>query len=114
MDQRVEAFLADVLALEGETSDAIRQAVRAGLADCEAVFRTQESNRRMKDRGRTHAIRYAALAWPRNAATEGNTDGGALTTGPQYHRRAAIPFEKLVVSVGTLVSNGLTRKMHML
>ena len=65
MDQRVEAFLADVLALEGETSDAIRQAVRAGLADCEAVFRTQESNRRMKDRGRTHAIRYAALAWPR-------------------------------------------------
>jgi hypothetical protein len=50
MDQRVEAFLADALALEGETPDAIRQAVRAGLADCEAVFRAQESNRRMKDK----------------------------------------------------------------
>jgi hypothetical protein len=50
MDQRVEAFLADVLALEGETPDAICQAVRAGLADCEAVFRAQESNRRMKDK----------------------------------------------------------------
>jgi hypothetical protein len=50
MDQRVEAFLADVLALEGETPDAIRQAVRAGLADYEAVFRAQESNRRMKDK----------------------------------------------------------------
>ena len=50
MDQRVEAFLADVLALEGETPDAIRQAVRASLADCEAVFRAQEANRRMKEK----------------------------------------------------------------
>jgi hypothetical protein len=50
MDQRVEAFLAGVLTLEGETPDAIRQAVRAGLVDCEAVFRAQESNRRMKDK----------------------------------------------------------------
>ncbi len=49
MDQRIEAFLADVLALEGETPDAIREAVRAGLADCEAVFRAQEANRRMKE-----------------------------------------------------------------
>ena len=50
MDERVEAFLADVLALEGETPDAIRQAVRASLADCEAVFRAQEANRRMKEK----------------------------------------------------------------
>jgi hypothetical protein len=41
MDQRIEAFLADVMALEGETPDAIREAVRAGLADCEAVFRAE-------------------------------------------------------------------------
>jgi hypothetical protein len=50
MDQRIEAFLADILALEGETPDAIRQAVRAGLADCEAVFCAQEANRRMKEK----------------------------------------------------------------
>jgi hypothetical protein len=50
MDPRIEAFLADVLALEGETSDAIREAVRAGFADCEAVFRAQEANRRMKEK----------------------------------------------------------------
>ena len=37
MDQRIEAFLADVLALEGETPDTIREAVRDGLADCEAA-----------------------------------------------------------------------------
>jgi hypothetical protein len=55
MDQRIEAFLADVLALEGETPEAIREAVRAGLADCEAVFRAQEANRRMKEK----AIRSA-------------------------------------------------------
>ena len=38
MDQRIEAFLADVLALEGESPEAIREAVRAALADCEGIF----------------------------------------------------------------------------
>ena len=33
MDERVEAFLADVLALEGEDVDAIREGVRGALAD---------------------------------------------------------------------------------
>jgi hypothetical protein len=50
MDQRIEAFLADVLALEGETPDAIREAMRAGLADCEAIYRAQEANRRVKQK----------------------------------------------------------------
>jgi hypothetical protein len=50
MDERIEAFLADVLALEGESPEAIRETVRAALADCEAVFRAQEANRRMKDK----------------------------------------------------------------
>jgi hypothetical protein len=50
MDERIEAFLADVLALEGENANAIREAVRAALADCEAIFRAQEVNRRMKDK----------------------------------------------------------------
>jgi hypothetical protein len=42
MDQRIESFLADVLALAGEEPD--------------AIFRAQEPNRRMRDR--------AALACP--------------------------------------------------
>jgi len=63
MDERVEAFLADVLALEGETPDAIREAVRVALADCEAIFRAQEANRRMKDTLLTRATRSAELAW---------------------------------------------------
>jgi hypothetical protein len=50
MDQRIEAFLSDVLALEGETPDAIREAVRASLADCEVIFRAQEANKRMKEK----------------------------------------------------------------
>ena len=45
MDQRIESFLADVLALAG----AVRQGVRVALADCEAIFRAQETNTRMKD-----------------------------------------------------------------
>jgi hypothetical protein len=50
MDERVEAFLADVLALEGENDNAIRQGVRVALADCEQIFKAQEVNRRMKDK----------------------------------------------------------------
>ena len=49
MDQRIEAFLADVLALAGEDLDAIREGVRVALADCEAIFRAQETNKRMRD-----------------------------------------------------------------
>ena len=50
MDDRIEAFLADVLALEGEELDAIRAGVRVALGDVETIFRAQEDNRRMKDK----------------------------------------------------------------
>jgi hypothetical protein len=50
MDECVEAFLAGVLALEGEEATAIREAVRVALADCEQVFRAQEVNKRMKEK----------------------------------------------------------------
>ncbi|MFY9835248.1 MAG: hypothetical protein WAK55_02045 [Xanthobacteraceae bacterium] len=56
MDERVEAFLADVLSLEGEEVSAIREAVRITLADYEQVFRAQEVNKRMKERA-AHACR---------------------------------------------------------
>ena len=49
MDRRIEAFLADVLALAGKDLDAIREGVRVALADCEAIFRAQEPNKRMRD-----------------------------------------------------------------
>jgi hypothetical protein len=50
MDQRIEAFLADVLALQGESPEAIRDGVRSALTDCEAIFRAQEANKRMKEK----------------------------------------------------------------
>jgi hypothetical protein len=49
MDQRIEAFLADVLALAGEDTNAVRAGVRDALADCEAIFRAQQTNKRMRD-----------------------------------------------------------------
>jgi hypothetical protein len=49
-DTRVESFLADVLALEGESQLAIREGLHIALADCEQVFKAQEVNRRMKDK----------------------------------------------------------------
>ena len=56
MDERVEALLADVLALEGK-------GVRGALADCEQLFRAQEVNKRMKDKAAhaCHALFRARL-----------------------------------------------------
>ena len=50
MDERIEFSLADVLALEGENSNAIREGARIALADDQQIFRVQELNRRMKDK----------------------------------------------------------------
>jgi hypothetical protein len=50
MDERIEAFLADILALEGDDVNAIREGVRGALADYEQLFRAQEVNRRMKEK----------------------------------------------------------------
>ena len=63
MDERVEAFLADVLALEGEDPNVIRKGVRGALADCEQLFRAQEVNKRMKDKAAhaCHALFRARL-----------------------------------------------------
>ncbi|MGA7004366.1 MAG: hypothetical protein WBZ28_20730 [Pseudolabrys sp.] len=47
MDQRIESFLTDVLALAGEDPEAIREGVRVALADCEEIFRAQEMQKRM-------------------------------------------------------------------
>jgi hypothetical protein len=61
MDDRIEAFLADVLALEGEEPDEIRSAVRVALGDAETIFRALEDNRRMKDKA-AHACHVLCRA----------------------------------------------------
>ena len=50
MDKRIEAFLRDVLALEGKHSNLVREGVRACLAKCERQFRKDEENESMKNR----------------------------------------------------------------
>ena len=50
MDERIESFLSDVLALEGEHSNLVREGVRALLANYERQFRNAETNKRMKDK----------------------------------------------------------------
>jgi hypothetical protein len=59
MDQRIESFLGDVLALAGEEPDAVRE---GALAKCEAIFRLQEPKKRMRGKRLTPAARRAALA----------------------------------------------------
>ena len=82
MDERVEAFLADVLALEGEEATAIREAVRVALADCEQVFRVQEVNKRMKEKA-AHAC-HSTMPRSRgrgDAVAQGNDNRRALKAG---------------------------------
>ena len=50
MDQRIESFLADVLALAGVTPELIREGVHVALARCEQIFRAPETNKRMRDK----------------------------------------------------------------
>ena len=61
MDQRIETFLGDVLALAGEEPDAVREGVRVTLAKCEAIFRLQEPKKRMRDQA-AHACRALCRA----------------------------------------------------
>ena len=61
MDQRVEDFLADVLALEGEDANTVREGVRGALVDCEQLFRAQEVNKRMKEKA-AHACHAVCRA----------------------------------------------------
>ena len=63
MDDRVEAFLRDVLALEGENSIDVRRGVRHRLAGCEKLFRDAEPDEQMKERRLILAELFAALAY---------------------------------------------------
>jgi hypothetical protein len=81
MDERVEAFLADVLALQGKDADAIRKGVRVVLTDSEQANEGKGGSRvpgampGSRSRGDTIA--------------EGNADRRALKASPQHHRWAA-------------------------
>jgi pyridoxine 5'-phosphate synthase PdxJ len=64
MDPRIEEFLADVLALEGEKPEVVSAGVHVALGDVETIFRAREDNRRMKDRAvhACHALCRSRLA----------------------------------------------------
>jgi hypothetical protein len=91
MDQRIESFVADVLALAGEDPDAVREGVRFALADCQAIFRAQEANKRMRDKA---ALACRALCRARRdqgtRTAPGNANGGAPEACAQLHRPAGM------------------------
>ncbi len=63
MDRRIESFLTDVLALEGEDQHAVREAVRGALKDREEILGAQETNNGWRRKRLMLAIRYAAPVW---------------------------------------------------
>jgi hypothetical protein len=81
MDQRIGAFLADVLALADENPDAIREGVRVALADCEAIFRAQDEQTHQGP-SRSRLPRVVPHSRGRGAAaTQGNAHAGTLEAG---------------------------------
>ena len=60
VDQRLESFLTDVLALAGVSLEAVREGAIA-LLNCEAIFRAQEANKHIRDRA-AHAFRALCRA----------------------------------------------------
>jgi hypothetical protein len=69
--ERIEAFLADLLALAGEEQDAVREGVHVALADCEAILRARETNKRMKEPSRSRQPRTLPHSRRRgNASTQ--------------------------------------------
>jgi hypothetical protein len=91
MDERIEAFLADALSLEGDEANSVREAVRITLADYEQVFRAQEVNKRMKGKGSSRMpCAVPCSRGRRDAVAQGNADRRTLKAGAQRHRRAAL------------------------
>jgi hypothetical protein len=76
MVQRIEAFLADVLALAGEDLDAVREGVRVALASCEALFRVRD-RRALEARAERHRP-AGALVCPSAALRLLEIDKGAV------------------------------------
>ena len=95
MDERVEALLADVLALEGEDPNVIREGARGALADYEQLFRAQEVNKRMKDKA-AHACHALIPRSPgrRDAIAQWNVDRRALKGSPQHYRWTTFPLRR--------------------
>ena len=90
-DARIESFMADVLALEGENPEAIREGVHIALADCGEIYRAQETNRRMKDKAAHAFQRPLPRSDPRgNATAKGNGDRRTLEVRSERYRWATL------------------------
>jgi len=101
-DARMESFLADVLALEGENPDAIREGVYVALGDCEEIFKAQEVNRPMKDEGQGDSRLPRPLPRSnhrRHAASEGNGHRRALEVRSERYRWATLRLKAIVLGV---------------
>ena len=91
-DARIEAFLADVLVLEGENPHAIHEGVDVALVDCEQIFKAREVNRRMKDKAAhaCHARIVYEMQRQRGTATGPKVSLQPVGTGQQIAQREII------------------------
>jgi hypothetical protein len=93
LDQRIESFLADILAVAGEDLDAIARWVRVALADCEEIFRAQETNRLFRDDGDPYRVSRGVT--PAGGVMKRKTDD-ATSARPQRVARLSAPRRVLL------------------
>ena len=65
MDERIEAFLKDVVDLEGVDANEVREGVRAYLAVYEDMVRDEESERYKGTERLSLGASYVAREWPK-------------------------------------------------
>jgi hypothetical protein len=88
MHERIEAFMKDVLGLEGENSNAVREGVRRYMAEYEKQVHVAETDAPRKVPA---AERFSAGSQPGDrgdSATHGNFDYRTLPDGAQRDRTA--------------------------
>ena len=106
MDKRIEAFLRDVLALEGKHSNLAREGVRARLAKCERQFRKDEENESMRNRAAEMCDRLCrARIVEEMRQRRGDTNRCALEYSAQCYRRAgAFPIEIRIAAARSTIA----------
>jgi hypothetical protein len=86
MDQRIESFLTDVLALAGEDPGAVREGVRVALADCDAIFRVRGGQQAHEGPSRSRLPLAAPHSRRRgDTSTQRNPALGPFEAGAEHH-----------------------------
>ena len=108
MNQRIESFLADVLALAGEEPDAVRGGGAARPRQVRGNLPAAGAEEAHEGPSSSRLPRIVLLSRRRgNASTPRNADRRALEAGAQHHRPAGALMSRTMFAVVVVLLNAL-------